>query len=150
MQWHSCPGRSPCLEVFKNGEDVALRDVGNGYSGGGLGLGLGISVIFPTLMILILCCVKPFSTLKDQLQSRCFCEHAWLGSPGLHALHGHREPFLFPEKSFLCRALGIISVLSSYPSMSYVMPLRLLLTTNKVPHSTHGGTEGCRNGIQSA
>ena len=32
-------GKSPCLEVYKNCGDVALRDV---VSGGGLGLGLGI------------------------------------------------------------------------------------------------------------
>lgn len=94
--------------------------------------------------------VKPFSTLKDQLQSRHFCEHACLGSPWLHALHGHGELFPFLEKFFLCRALGMMRVLWSDPIMSYVMALRLLLTTDKLPHSTHGGTEGCRSDIQSA
>lgn len=72
------------------------------------------------------------------------------GSPGLHALHGHRELFPFLEKSFLCRALGMMRVLWSDPIMSYVMARRLLLTTDKLPHSTHGGTEGCRSDIQSA
>lgn len=33
-------GKSPALEVFCNCEDAVLRDVANGYGGGGLGLGL--------------------------------------------------------------------------------------------------------------
>ena len=39
----------PSLEVFQNCGDVALRDVGSGYGGGGPGLDLEISVIFSSV-----------------------------------------------------------------------------------------------------
>jgi len=40
---------SPSLEVFQNGGDVALRDVGSGHGGGRLGLDLGILGVFSDL-----------------------------------------------------------------------------------------------------
>ena len=42
-------GGSPSLGVFQNHGDVALRDVGSGYGGGGLGLDLGILGVFSIL-----------------------------------------------------------------------------------------------------
>ena len=40
-QWHRLPtevGKSPSLDVFKSGMDVALRDMVSGHGGYGLGL----------------------------------------------------------------------------------------------------------------
>jgi len=51
---------SPSLEVFKKCEDVALRDVVSGHSGGGLAVGLDDHLVaFSTFMILWLYDLQP-------------------------------------------------------------------------------------------
>ena len=40
---------SPCMEVFRNRGDVALRAVGSGYGGGGLGLDVVVLEVFSSL-----------------------------------------------------------------------------------------------------
>jgi len=51
-QWHRLPREvveSPSLEVLKSRVDVAVRDVGSGWGGGGLMVGWVILEVFSSL-----------------------------------------------------------------------------------------------------
>ena len=62
---------SPSLEVFKEGGDVALRDVGSGHSGGGLGLDLGISELFSNIYDSVICRSDSRGIAVDLKRLRC-------------------------------------------------------------------------------